>query len=279
MSNVLAAGSQIKRAAANPWLERAARLGYVVRGVLYGVMGFLALSLALGQVGTTPDMKGSLFLLNGNPLAAAFLVVVIVGLTAYSIWGFTRAIYDPLGRGHKPVGIAARLGFAWSGLSYAALVLFAAGFLVGATHAADTDSMQKLVRTILARPSGAIAITIAGVIGVATGLGQFVDAYRAGFKQDLQRDRMSRAERLTVDSLGRFGMFSRGVVFTLLGWFVLQAGLQHDASKAQGITVAFQEILRQPFGHMILAVVALGFVALGLHSFANAMWVRMLPTR
>jgi len=278
MSEAGRVGREIKGAAANPWLKRAARLGYVIRGILYGVMGVLALSLAVGTPTKTADQRGSLYLLSGNPLAGPFLVVVIVGLAAYSIWGFTRAIYDPLGRGSKPIGIAARLGFAWSGLSYAAVVVFAAGFLIGTTHGAETDSMQKIVRAILSRPAGAIAIIMAGVIGVAAGLGQFVDAWRAGFKDDLKRNRMNRAERITVDSLGRFGMFSRGVVFTLLGWFVLLAGLQHDASRAQGIGVAFQEIARQPFGHISLAVVALGFIALGLHSSANAIWVRMLPT-
>jgi hypothetical protein len=278
MGEVRRVGGEIKSAAANPWLERAARLGYVIRGILYGVMGVLAISLAVGTPARTADQRGSLYLLAGNPLAVPLLVVVIVGLAAYSMWGFTRAIYDPLGRGNKPIGIAARLGFAWSGVSYAALVVYAAGFLIGTTHGAETDTMQKTVQAILSRPAGTIATIIAGVIGVAAGLGQFVDAVRAGFKDDLKRNRMSRAERVTVDSLGRFGMFSRGVVFTLLGWFVLQAGLQHDASRAQGIGVAFQDIARQPFGHISLAVVALGFIALGLHSLANAIWVRMLPT-
>jgi hypothetical protein len=279
MSAISLVGRGVKMAAANPWLEHAARVGYLIRGLLYGVMGVLALSLAIGTSAKTPDQRGSLYLLAGSPIAVPVLTIVIVGLSAYSIWGFTRAIYDPLGRGEKPAGVAARLGFAWSGMSYAALVIFAIGFLLGTTRTADTGSMQNMVRSVLTRPAGAIVIILAGVIGVAAGLGQFVDAYRASFKSDLKRNQMSRAERVTVDSLGRFGMFSRGVVFTLLGWFVLQAGLQHDAARAQGIAVAFQGIARQPFGHISLAVVALGFVALGLHSLANAIWVRMLPQR
>jgi hypothetical protein len=34
--------------------------------------------------------------------------------------------------------------------------------------------------------------------------------------------------------------------------------------------------LSQPYGHLMLGVVALGFVALGLHSFAAARWMRLL---
>jgi hypothetical protein len=37
---------QGKKVVTNPWVERAARLGYVVRGVIYGTMGVLALGLA-----------------------------------------------------------------------------------------------------------------------------------------------------------------------------------------------------------------------------------------
>jgi hypothetical protein len=103
--------------------------------------------------------------------------------------------------------------------------------------------------------------------------------YKAGFKKDLKRNQMNRATRTTVDSLGRFGIFSRGVIFTMLGFFILSAGLHHDAADAQGIGEAFQVIARQPMGHLSLAAVGAGFIALGLHSLANARWVRILQKR
>jgi Domain of Unknown Function (DUF1206) len=270
---------EVKEAAANPWLERLGRLGYVVRGALYGVMGVLALRLALGAPTRTADQRGTLYLLSGSPVAAALLLVVIVCLAAYSLWGFIRAAYDPLGRGKDTVGIVSRLGFAWSGLNYAALTVFALTFLVGATKGDESDSPQKTVGALLSAPAGGAITIIAGIIGVATGLGQFVDMYKAGFKKDLKRNQMNRATRTAVDSLGRFGMFSRGVIFTMLGFFILSAGLHHHAADAQGIGEAFQVIARQPMGHLSLAVVGAGFIALGLHSLANARWVRMLQKR
>lgn len=273
------ANREVREAAANPWLERLGRLGYVVRGLLYGVMGILALRLALGEPTRTADQRGTLYLLSGSPVATILMVVVIVCLAAYSLWGFIRAAYDPLGRGRGAVGIVARLGFAWSGLNYAALTVFALTFLVGATKGDGSDTLQKSVGAGLSAPAGGAIVIIAGIIGVATGLGQFVDMYKAGFRKDLKRNQMNRAERIVVDSLGRFGMFSRGVIFTMLGFFILLAGLHHDASRAQGIGEAFQVIARQPLGHLSLAVVGTGLVALGLHSLANARWVRMLQKR
>src|SRR5450756_2665935 len=102
----------VKQAAANPQLELLERVGYVVRGVLYAVMGFLALRIALSQPGgKATDLSGSLVWLIGNPFGKVVLVVTIIGLIAYSIWGFVRAIYDPLHRGRDAMGIAARVGF------------------------------------------------------------------------------------------------------------------------------------------------------------------------
>ncbi|MHB8509269.1 MAG: DUF1206 domain-containing protein, partial [Candidatus Dormibacteria bacterium] len=255
------AGRKTEKALDNHWVERGARLGYVVRAGLYMVIGILALLVALGLRSEGTDQRGSLFLLRGSPLLYPVLITVIVGLGGYSLWGFVRAVFDPLHRGSDANGIVARLGFAWSGLSYTGLLLFTIQFLLGATRQDGHDSIQVAVRTALDRPFGAVATGLAGVIAVAAGLGQFVDAYRAGFKKDLKRGTMSRRERLIADGLGRFGMFSRGVIFSMLGWFVLQAALHHDARRAESMGATFRILAAEPFGHAILAAVAVGFVA------------------
>ena len=201
---------------------------------------------------------------------------MITGLVGYSAWGFIRAVFDPLRRGSDPTGVAARLGFAWSGLSYAGLLMFTVQLMLGKTRGNDSDSISNAVATVLQRPLGSWLALVAGLVAVGAGLAQFGDAYRASFKKDLHRHAMSRAERVTADTLGRFGMISRGVIFTMLGWFIVEAALHRDAARAQGMGAAFQVLATQPAGHLLLAIVALGFIALGLHSFANARWIKML---
>ena len=268
--------SAVKEAAANPQLELLERLGYVVRGALYATMGFLALRIALAQGGgRATDLPGSLVWLIGNPLGKLVLIVAIVGLSAYSLWGFMRAIYDPLHRGRDSKGIAARIGFVTSALSYGAIVIFALHILAG-TGSAGGDSTQKTVATILAHPAGGALTIIIGLVSLGIALGQFFEAYRATFAGDLKGSEMSESERSIAVNLGRFGMFARGVTFLVVGWFLIQAGLHHDAGKAQGFGGAFLFLLGQPFGRLLLGIVALGFIALGLHSFACARWVRLL---
>ena|SRR5579864_1908469 len=275
MSTVQSGRSAVKRAAANPLLELLERLGYVVRGALYAAMGMLALGIALRVGGQATDLSGSLVFLVSNPFGKVVLVVAAVGLAAYSVWGFTRAIYDPLHRGQGAGGYAARLGFVTSALSYAAIVLFAVQILMG-SGGSSGDSTQKTIATVLNHPGGGPLTVIIGLVAIVIGLGQFLEAYRATFKEDLKSADMTTGERDIAIGLGRFGMAARGVIFLVIGWFIVQAGLHHDVGKVQGFGGAFLFLLGQPFGRVVLGVVALGFVALGLHSFACARWIRLM---
>lgn len=272
------AGNSVKRAAANPALELLERLGYVVRGALYAVMGLLALKIVLSVTGgQATDLTGSLVVLVSNPYGKLVLIIAAVGLAAYSLWGFIRAIYDPLHRGSDASGYMARLGFVSSALSYAAIVYFAIQLLAG-SGATTNDGTKNTIASVLTHPAGGALTILIGLVVIGVGLGQFMEAYRATFARDLKGTEMSPRTRDIVVKLGRFGMFARGVIFLIIGWFVVQAGLHHDPSQTQGFSGAFVFLLAQPFGRILLGIVALGFVALGLHSFACARWIRLMGT-
>ena len=97
MATIQANANSVKQAAANPGLELLERLGYVVRGALYAVMGVLALRIAMSKPdGQAVDLTGSVVFLIANPFGKFVLLVIIVGLAAYSVWGLIRAIFDPL---------------------------------------------------------------------------------------------------------------------------------------------------------------------------------------
>ncbi len=276
MSEIRSANNSVKRGAENPVLGYLERLGYAARGALYVVMGVLALRIGLGSGGgQATDLTGSLVFLIGNPFGKLVLIVVVVGLVAYSIWGFVRAIYDPLHRGRDASGVMARVGFVSSAVSYAAIALFGLGVLLGSPAAAG-DSTQKYATTLLAHPFGGPLTIILGLVSFGVGIGQFVEAYRATFAADLKSAEMTESQRKVVVGLGRFGMAARGVSFLVIGWFLVLAGIHNNAAYARGFGGAFLFLLAQPYGKVLVALVALGFVALGLHSFACARWVRLM---
>src|SRR6202163_3200724 len=278
MATIQSGNTAVKRAAANPALELLERLGYVVRGALYAVMGLLALRIVFSVAGgQATDLTGSLVALIQNPYGKFVLVIVAVGLAAYSIWGFTRAIYDPLHRGSDASGYMARLGFVSSALSYAAIVFFALQLLAG-SGATTNDGTKNTISSVLTHPAGGALTILIGLVVIGVALGQFLESYRATFARDLKGAEMSTRTRDIVVKLGRFGMFARGVIFLIIAWFVVQAGIHHDPAQAQGFGGAFVFLLAQPFGRILLGIVALGFVALGLHSFACARWIRLMET-
>ena len=264
--------------AGNPQLELLERLGYLARGALYVVMGLLALAVALRVGGgQTTDLTGSLVFLIGNPFGKLVLIAFAIGLAAYSLWGFVRAIYDPLHRGSDAAGYLARLGFVSSAISYGAIVILAIQ-IIGGSGGPSGEGTQKTIASVLTHPAGGWLTILIGLIAIGIGVGQFVEAYRATFKRDLKGAEMTASESSIAVGLGRFGMFARGVTFLVIGWFIIQAGIHHDAGQVQGFGGAFVFLLSQPFGHWVVGIVALGFVALGLHSFACARWVRLLAS-
>jgi fumarate reductase subunit D len=276
MASVQRGANTLKRAAGNSQLELLERLGYVVRGLLYAVMGILVLRIALGiGGGQATDLSGSMVFLIGNPFGKLVLIVVIVGLAAYSLWGFVRAIYDPLHRGSDASGYMARLGFVSSAVSYLAIVVFALQILAGSSTATG-DSTQKTIASVLTHPAGGWLTILIGLIAIGVAVGQFIESYRATFARDLKGAEMSASERNIAVKLGRFGMLARGVTFLVIGWFLIQAGMHNDASQVQGFGGAFLFLLSQPFGHVLVGIIALGFIALGLHSFACARWVKLM---
>ncbi|HEV1997690.1 MAG TPA: DUF1206 domain-containing protein, partial [Candidatus Dormibacteraeota bacterium] len=244
MANARTAGEAVKDAAANPQFEFLERVGYVARGLLYVVMGLLALGIAIGiGGGKATDLSGSLVFLIGNPFGKIVLIAMIVGLVAYSLWGFIRAILDPLHRGDDASGIVARLGFVTSAVSYAVIAWFGLQILSGAAGATSGDGTQKTVAKILAHPFGGRITVIIGVLSLGIGFGQFFEAYKASFKKDLKRAEMTDTEKTIAVALGRYGMFARGVTFLVVGGFLIQAGIHHDAGMAHGFGGAFLFLL------------------------------------
>ena len=212
-----------------------------------------------------------------NPLRVPIGAVATFGLLGYGLWGYARAVFDPLGRGHSVLGLVARLGFLWSAVSYTALAFFAAQLALG-RGAASTGNLPFGLEQTLYRLGPVLVLVVAGLV-TFTGLGQLVDSWRAPFQNDVRLRAMHRRIWLGWLWLGRFGTFARGVVFTGVGAATFLAGLRGDAHWAYGVAEFFSFLLGLPAGIYLISVVAFGFIALGLHSILAAPWMRMQPNQ
>jgi hypothetical protein len=272
-----AAKSSVRQAAANPWVERLARLGFVVRGVLYVIIGALALQLALGAGGATATPKSAIDLIGRQPLGQFLLIIVALGLTGYALWGFIRAIFDPLHRGSDAHGLLDRAGFFFSGVSYGLLVIPTIYTLLHKPAPAATggSGSPSLPASLLSGPYGKWVVVAFGLFWIAVGLGQILLGYRARFTRDLKKNTMSAREVETATWLGRLGYAARGVVFGVIGLIIIRTSLTAGTRQTPGFDAALAALAHAPYGQALLAVVALGLIFFGLYSILCAKWMRV----
>ena len=257
------------------WVDWLARIGYVARGVLYIVVGVLAVQAALGVGGGTTDKKGALETIGSQPFGKFLLVLVAIGLAGYALWGVVRSLLDPLKRGTDPKGIAVRIGYMVSAFAYASLLFPTIALIRGSGSSGPSQGSQDMTATLLSAPLGQWLVVLVGVIGMIGGLGQLYLAFSGDFKKDLKTGEMSSREVDIATKFGRFGSAARGVIFILLGFFVVQAALQFDPKKAQGLDGALQTLAHQPYGPFLLGIVALGLVSFGIYSILCAKWIKI----
>jgi hypothetical protein len=261
---------------ASPWVERLARAGYLAYGIVYVLVGVLAVQAALGGGGQATGQEGALRSILLAPLGRVLLGLIVLGLLAYATWRLIQGIRDPENEGTDAKGLVKRFDHVINGLFHAALA-FSAGQLVLGSGGGGGGSPNDWTAHLMAQPLGRWIVVSVGVVIVGAGLYQFYKVYRADFRDELKLGEMGDRERTWATRSGRLGYAARGVVFGVIGVFLVQAALQTDPEKARGLGGALQTLARQPLGPYILGAVALGFMAYGVFMFVMARYRRIEP--
>jgi hypothetical protein len=208
------------------WVERLARFGYAAKGVVYAIVGILAAQAAFSIGGFSADTKGALSAIVTQPFGKILLSLVAIGLIGYVLWRFIQAIKDPEHEGTDTKGLAKRLSYAANGFVYGSLALSAISIVIGSGSGGNSNSTQDWTGTLLSQPFGQWLVgTIgAGVIGL--GFYQFYTAYKAKFCKKMDLSEVSDSQQNWIIAIGRFGLAARGVVFCIIGFFLIQAARQ-----------------------------------------------------
>jgi hypothetical protein len=245
----------------------ATRLGFAARGVMYLVIGYLAL-----RSGRSEDGSGALGFLSGGP-AAPLLFAMAAGFFAYGLWRVSEAMIDSEGHGTDLKGSAARAGGAVSGLIHLGLGILAVKLASGSGGGGGSGGADARQTTAdaLAMPGGELLVLIAAAALGAVGAFQLGRAWAGGFLKHLGGE-AARAD--WVRWLGRAGYGARGIVFLLMGWFLLRAGIGSDAAEAGGMGEALASL-----PDLVRKVVAAGLFLFGLFSFVEARYRRINDPR
>lgn len=269
---------RVVRAAA-PWIVPLGRFGYAAKGVVYITIGGVASLAALRGGGRTADSRGALAELLRQPFGYAVLGVVAVGLAGYALWRLTQALKDTENKGSGLKGLAIRSGYAciaavYAGLSYSAVQLMLGN---GAGKGSDESSKEWTAR-LLALPFGRWLVGAAGLGVIGFGLYQCYKGLSAKFRKRMKTAEMDDVTQTIATRFGQVGLTARGVVFGIVGLFLIQAALHARAHEARGLRGALLALEQQPSGPWVLGAVALGLVAYGLFMFFEARYRRMVIT-
>jgi hypothetical protein len=245
-----------------------ARAGLTARAVIYMLVGWVALLVALGQSSREADQEGALQLLAGKSYGLVSLWLLGIGFAAYALWRLREAAFGVTG---EPPGAGPRLKSLARAVIYAGLAYLAFEVISG-TGRSQSRRQQDMTATAMQHPAGRWAVGIAGLIVVICGLVLVVEGVRRKFMKYLRTAQMSARTRRVVELLGMTGTIARGLVFALAGVLVIDAAVTHKASESGGIDKALLTLRDQPFGEFLMLLAALGLMVFGVYGLCEARW-------
>jgi hypothetical protein len=265
------ARSAARKAGNSKYVDWLARAGFAARGVMYVIIGILAIQIAFGNSGHKADQSGAARVVGSTPFGAFLLWLLVIGFVGMTLWRLSEALYGGPGADGRKASNRLIAGF--KALLYAfiayGIIKYALG--LGAPKSSNKQSVD-LTATAMREPGGRILVGIVGVVLIGVGAWLAWRAFERKFLAELRTGEMSPQTRKVVTFLGRFGGIARGIVFAAAGVFLLIAAFTANAQKAKGIDATLRAFTKTPAGPWLLVLVAIGLVLFGCYSWAESRW-------
>jgi hypothetical protein len=261
--------TRARRASDTGAAQLLARSGLAARGVIWILIGWVAVEIALGHGSHQADQQGALQMLAGEPFGLVLLWLLGIGIAAYALWCLSEAAFGVAGEG---TGAGPRLKALARAVIYAFFAYLTFEIIAG-HHGNQTRKEQDLTARLMHDSAGGRwLVGIAGVIIVVAGIVLITDGIRRKFLRYLQTSQMSLRTRRIVERLGVIGTAARGAVIGLAGIGVIDAAITFKPSKAGGLDKALLTLRNQPFGEVLLIIAALGLITFGIYGLCEARW-------
>ncbi len=260
-----------RRAAGSSVMSGLARAGLAARGVIYGLIGIIAVQIALGTTHQQADRSGAVRLVAATPFGSVILWLLVAGFAGLTLWRLSEAIWGASGPAGRKT--SKRLTNLAKAVIYGFVAYGILKYALGLGAPASTDKQSEdLTATAFKYPGGRVLVAIIGVIIVAIGVNLAYQAYRAKFMREMRMGTASPATRKIVTRLGEAGGVARGSVFAVVGIFLIVAAVEAKPGQAKGIDSALKALAGTPLGPWLLGLVAVGLVAFGIYSCCEARW-------
>ena len=250
------------------WLARA---GLVARGLMYVLIGIIAVQVAIDGSHQQADRTGAVRLVAQTAFGTAILWLLVVGFAGMTLWRLSEAAWGSPGAGGRKA--SKRLANLARAVFYAVVTYGILKYALGVGQPSSSDSQsQDLTATALKYQGGQVVVALAGVVVVIAGLYVVYRAYKLKFLKHLRMGSASPRTRKVVTRLGQIGGIARGLVFATIGVFLVIAAKDANPKQAKGIDSALRALAHTPLGPWLLVVVAIGLMMFGAYSWCEARW-------
>lgn len=257
------------------WITGIARAGFIAKGMIYLVLGALAFMAAFelgGQSEKQTSQSGVFTSVKEWPGGMFLLVLLTAGLACYTIWRFIQAFNIPEKDQKKKWG--KRVRYIFSGIAYLLLAFSALQLILHSQSQDNGDSKQYWAAEILSKPFGQWLLGIAALGVAATGIYQLWYGISEHYKKHVEEQNISSSIASRLVLTGKIGYISRGIVWLMLAWLLMQAAIHANPGEAGGTSKAFTFLEEWSAGSILLALLALGLIAYGIFNFVRAAYER-----
>lgn len=258
----------------HPFLKQYILLGYGAKGIIYFLIGILAIEAAFLPERKAAGTYNALKHLSSQPLGSVILCLLAIALLGYVLRRLLQALIYP---GHSPslsfFNLLQRIGYLISSVSYAGVAYSALSivFKLGKYN----DHIQQWVEKLLDRVvAGELIVFMVGIVVAGVGIGYLYGAYTGSYISQFTSYDIDRRLEYWAKLMGKIGIAARGVAFIVTGLCLILASLVSDSNLAGGLQNAFQVLAAQPLGWLWLSLIGSGFIAYGVYMFIAARYRR-----
>jgi hypothetical protein len=253
------------------WLTWLAKAGLTARGVIYVLIGIIAVDIAVKGSHQEADRAGAVHLVARSGFGSLLLWLLVIGFAGMTLWRLSEAAWgSPDADGRKA---SKRLASLARAVFYAAVTYGILKYALGVGQPGSSDSQsQDLTAAAMKHQGGQVIVALAGVAIVIAGLYVIYRAYKLKFLKHLRMGSASPRTRKVVTRLGQFGGIARGAVFATIGVFLVIAAKDASPRQAKGIDSALRALAHTPLGPWLLVIVAIGLMMFGAYSWCEARW-------